>query len=501
MEGPDRNAGDIVRLEVAADVRAAHARGDHRRVASLLQASPIEAWFSLMPHELRAVLAALPPLQRRASPQLTILGLMLEAPGHEAGRNPGRDQVERMRRGVNHIRLRMRGAPRTALRHFPGVSAAVRTVSALFDTTGGLEAVVSVQTGITQMLAGDLTGALANFTRAQLNPHRGLPFLARDAHVKGALIHAQFGDARLARIQLDAAARVARTDSWAELVIDTHAELAEILLLPAGSPEAVTRLESVPLGSVGELWPYHILALQAVYARADRRADGASRIETMRAAAPPAEAGEGLPGSVFGVVLAEDAALRGDPAAARVLLAQADPALAGTALATALVDHVAGEYERAVQGLVEVQGATEGLRRTDIRRLALLAASLQGAGELDACVETLEQLHRRYGALSSNERLSLPTVLWPLIGERFGGWLTFSQAAARIELPTADSILTAREREVLGCLAAGQTRDQVAATLFISVNTVKTHQRSLYRKLDATSRAEALVEAARRGLV
>ena len=51
--------------------------------------------------------------------------------------------------------------------------------------------------------------------------------------------------------------------------------------------------------------------------------------------------------------------------------------------------------------------------------------------------------------------------------------------------------LTRRERELLVLIADGQPFADIADTLFISLNTVKTLTRSLYRKLDVHSRAEA----------
>ena len=61
--------------------------------------------------------------------------------------------------------------------------------------------------------------------------------------------------------------------------------------------------------------------------------------------------------------------------------------------------------------------------------------------------------------------------------------------------------LTQREREVLALLVDGRANKVIAARLGISEHTVKTHIASLYEKLGARNRAEAVVAAARRGLV
>ena len=75
-------------------------------------------------------------------------------------------------------------------------------------------------------------------------------------------------------------------------------------------------------------------------------------------------------------------------------------------------------------------------------------------------------------------------------------------AAARL---LADSIgqeaLTPREETVLRRVVEGLGNKAVARDLGIGVGTVKSHLRSIYGKLDATSRTEAVTVAERRGLL
>ncbi len=53
---------------------------------------------------------------------------------------------------------------------------------------------------------------------------------------------------------------------------------------------------------------------------------------------------------------------------------------------------------------------------------------------------------------------------------------------------------------MLALLVAGHSNRAVAATLVVSEDTVKTHIRSLYRKLDVQDRAGAIAVALREGL-
>ncbi len=60
--------------------------------------------------------------------------------------------------------------------------------------------------------------------------------------------------------------------------------------------------------------------------------------------------------------------------------------------------------------------------------------------------------------------------------------------------------LTGAEQAVLELLSSDMTNREIAASLYISLNTLRSHLRSLYRKLGASTRPEALARAAAAGL-
>jgi len=61
--------------------------------------------------------------------------------------------------------------------------------------------------------------------------------------------------------------------------------------------------------------------------------------------------------------------------------------------------------------------------------------------------------------------------------------------------------LTEREREVLRYLPTGLSRTEIAASLYVSVNTAKTHLKTIYRKLGVQSRHEAITRGMAAGLL
>ena len=73
-------------------------------------------------------------------------------------------------------------------------------------------------------------------------------------------------------------------------------------------------------------------------------------------------------------------------------------------------------------------------------------------------------------------------------------------ALAAVQAESA-ALLSEREMAVLALLPSLLSAAEIAGELSVSVNTVKSHIRSVYAKLGATSRREAVLRASERGLL
>jgi DNA-binding NarL/FixJ family response regulator len=104
-----------------------------------------------------------------------------------------------------------------------------------------------------------------------------------------------------------------------------------------------------------------------------------------------------------------------------------------------------------------------------------------------------EQLIDGIRTVAAGDALLSPSVTRRLIE-------AFSSRPSRRENPRfAD--MTDREREVLVAIASGLSNEELAETLFISANTVKTHVKRVLTKLGARDRVQAVVMAYEGGLM
>jgi ATP/maltotriose-dependent transcriptional regulator MalT len=96
--------------------------------------------------------------------------------------------------------------------------------------------------------------------------------------------------------------------------------------------------------------------------------------------------------------------------------------------------------------------------------------------------------------MTQNATLATDTLRMSLYGE----WITRDDTRSGTPDP---KLITAREGEILGLMAAGMTNPQIAAQLVIGAGTVKTHTLNIYRKLDVANRTQAVVRAQELALV
>ncbi len=124
----------------------------------------------------------------------------------------------------------------------------------------------------------------------------------------------------------------------------------------------------------------------------------------------------------------------------------------------------------------------------------LNALSPHGWGVVPADASTA-QLQAAVAAAAQG-LIALPTLLAEQLLEQ-----RVVVALSDIDTALPDEALTTREREVLELLSRGLPNKLIARRLQISEHTVKFHVSSIYAKLGATSRTDAVSRGVRRGLI
>lgn len=131
---------------------------------------------------------------------------------------------------------------------------------------------------------------------------------------------------------------------------------------------------------------------------------------------------------------------------------------------------------------------------TDTEMIAALAS---GADAYCIKGTSLEQL-----LLAINVAKQGATYLDPLIAKRVIAHLKLPLSEQSSNQVSEDTtLLTDRELEVLKLIVEGKSNPEIAATLFLSLSTIKTHIRSIMNKLAVDDRVQAAVVALRKGLV
>jgi LuxR family maltose regulon positive regulatory protein len=530
----------------AAALRHAAAGGAWDLAADLTTAR----WFHMMIDgelgALRPILETMPSDLVEASPELALaFGGALLVRGDHAGAQPylhraeegaahvpadRRTQFAASRAAIGLYEGRLRGDPIAALQAARGVldRDAVLESDAL---VAGVRSFLLGQLGIVELWTGEVDAATAHLERAcagALESDSDWTALAALAHlgvarafrgeIVRALRHAEDAVALAERrgwarsepagaaycVQAAVAIQRGRNDEAGRLVASASAALHDTrdrplramhalnrsyLLRDGGDPEAALGVLQVAREEVGD-WPLlkplngQLLAQEALLRAAVGERDAARSL---------LEHAENETATCVAVAnaIARLRLLEGDPDAARDVLA---PHLTTTAnpLATAMPVSMRAEAwmldALALDALAEHDDAARSLERSlDLAEPAGLRRVIVEHGNL---VRPLLNRHVRHG-----------TAHPAIVGEALD---SIEHRRAERSSPVAAVLaepLSDREQAILRYLPTMMSNQEIAGELFVSVNTVKTHLKAIYRKLDATGRREAVQRGRELGLM
>ena len=198
------------------------------------------------------------------------------------------------------------------------------------------------------------------------------------------------------------------------------------------------------------------------------------------------------------------------PAEAGALIPQLPDSAASGLLRARL--HVARrEWARAGQILDDVTPGTirERVEWGVLRSLAAQAPDLARAHRHLRTALTLASPHRYQATIIEQgpgigallRSLPAGTILQPYVDELSVRAEAAAAASNGPVRPPPGGPLSGRELTVLRLLASRLTTTEIAGALFVSANTLKSHMKSIYRKLDVASRTAAVRQGEARGLI
>jgi LuxR family transcriptional regulator, maltose regulon positive regulatory protein len=358
------------------------------------------------------------------------------------------------------------------------------------------------QIAATELAVGDAEGALA--TLARVEPVEGADGDLQRAAAEGltALVHALGGEVDVARRLLD---------GGRALDVPTGALATAVVALEQGEPDEVQQvLRRVdPLFGAFEHWPI-VLALRA-------------RASTVAGRVPPADQ---LAAFDAGVQRYRQRSTAGGVGARMLALARVRLQLAAGQLSQAeralealgavqvwnAAEHMGlalarAEPERAlaIVNAVAVHGGYQA--RTTALLVLLRAVALRRTGDVLSAVAAFHEamdLFDRHGL--RGELLTPPRDDVRQLVEASGDprvralWASLSGLRSVFPGPDVGVVLSERESVVLGLLGQPLSLPGIASELHVSVNTVKTQVRSVYRKLGVSTRREAVEQGRALGL-
>lgn len=358
------------------------------------------------------------------------------------------------------------------------------------------------QIGTTLLTAGESSAALLEFTTArELGTFSGQPDAERMILGRTALAHAVRGSLDEAERALEAIsalpspaaahrASTTMTERSARALIDVERMAPDVdALLP--------QLETYD--SIEPTWPFALLA-RTRHLLARQQADEALEVVRLASDAHPDQHGS-FASDVIKSISVEALWSLGDRRAARRIGESSGRSGHLTRLAMVRLELLESHLEEAAHGLRGLAG-DRSLGPGPHAERNLLSAWLECALTDTIGPATALQVSRLASRTGTRRLFStMPLQLIRQVQKHLSasdaaafGVVTEGLAAVDRPRPPA---LTSSEIRVLHALPHHQTTAEIAVSLFVSPNTVKSQLRSLYRKLDCSNREDAIVAASR----
>ncbi|WP_169925374.1 LuxR C-terminal-related transcriptional regulator [Sanguibacter antarcticus] len=362
---------------------------------------------------------------------------------------------------------------------------------------------------MTRLLAADLPGALIAFREAvELATTHGHPEIVREASVGAALACAMLGYLQPAEEWLAAAERdclpTGRPSPSDQIVEAVRGIVALERVEPAGFHAA--RSFDLPQ-DVGELWALAVMIRAQVALVDGTHFQILGEIEAARGHSD----GEGAPGLGEALLVAASVDLHlalGHISRARLAINAVTQRYETTGLARARTEYLSGEFVRASEVALEWLRTRIYAPRHRLDFLVILAAAEQARGRRYEAAVALDEavaisvatgITRAFLKVPRRALLDLEVEVPKIrdILEQPG----LLEMAEFFPAPTISAQLSDRERQVLESLSRSSSLAGVARSLYLSSNTVKTHLRSIYRKLGTHSSVETVERAFELGLI
>ncbi len=186
---------------------------------------------------------------------------------------------------------------------------------------------------------------------------------------------------------------------------------------------------------------------------------------------------------------------------------------AGLRLAEARLMHAQGDSEGALAAAESCLADAGVTLHDQVCALVIAAIAARRLGQPEQAADrltmalALAEPHRMYQPFLDGggaARSALTVLIRPVSqGAAFAARILqrFDTAPVPCQPPSAAAPLTSSELAVLRFLPSHMTNQEIAEALFLSINTVKTHLRSVYRKLSVTTRREAIARGGKLGLL